>query len=58
MFQSMAMHGHKHGKSVVKNLGLKVLDNQRELESAEKTDMYCFYLQSWILESKKLAGEK
>ena len=53
----MAMHGHKHAKSMVENWGPQYRDNQRELESAKKTGMYGFYLQLWYLKPKKLAQE-
>ena len=53
-----ALHGHEQAKLVVKKWGPRFQDNQRELESAEKTGMHCFYWQSWYLESKKLAQEK
>ena len=44
-------------KPMVENWGPQYQDNQRELESAEKSGMNCFYLRSWCLESKKLARE-
>ena len=56
--ENISIHGHARTHTIKpcgKNRGPSYQYNQRELESAEKTYMYCFYLQSLYLESKKLA---
>ena len=45
-------------KPVVGNWGQQLQDDQRELESAKKTGMNCFYVRSWSLGNQNLARKK